>query len=192
MAVGMESQRSTGDRPPCRRYRHHRRCGGFHRPRGRCWRECRRPIAGSLIGVGVPEAKAHIYAEGVRRGGVLLTVSIDSARAERVDVDAVLRRYGVVDIDQRSAGWHATGWNAAMMTGDTGQGVKDSREGITEPGAVVKTGDATACFYTYLGCTPSSSGRLMSLPEAVAVNTVSTGIWSSCRSGFWSKLLTRT
>ena len=101
-------------------------------------------LAGSLIGTGVPEETAHIYAEGVRRGGVLLTVSIDSTMAERVDVNGVLRHYQVVDINQRSAGWHATGWDASMMTGDTGQGVKDSREVITEPGAVVKTGDATA------------------------------------------------
>jgi len=30
------------------------------------------------------------------------------------------------------------------MTGDTGQGVKVSHEDITEPGAVVKTKEATA------------------------------------------------
>ncbi|NTW97594.1 MAG: hypothetical protein HGB28_03495 [Oscillochloris sp.] len=100
-------------------------------------------LAGSLISAGVPEAKAHIYAEGVRRGGVLLTVSVDSAMAERVDVDAVLRNYRVIDIDQRSADWHTTGWDASIMTGNTGQGVNDSREDITEPGAVVKTRDAT-------------------------------------------------
>jgi hypothetical protein len=101
-------------------------------------------LAGGLIGAGVPEAKAHIYAEGVRRGGVLLTVSVDSAIADRVDVDTVLRRYGVIDIDQRSADWQATGWSAAMMTGDTGQSGKDRHEDLTEPGAVVKTEDATA------------------------------------------------
>jgi hypothetical protein len=50
----------------------------------------------------------------------------------------------VIDIDQRSAGWHATGRDAAIMTGDTGQEAKDIHEVITEPGAVVKTGDATA------------------------------------------------
>ncbi|NNJ11350.1 hypothetical protein EKD04_013490 [Chloroflexales bacterium ZM16-3] len=47
-------------------------------------------------------------ANGVRRGGVLLTVRIDSAMAERVDVDGALRHYRVVDIDQRRASWHAT------------------------------------------------------------------------------------
>lgn len=101
-------------------------------------------LAGSLISAGVPESKAHIYAEGVRRGGVLLTVGIDSAMAERVDADAVMRRYRVVDIDQRSADWHTTGWDPSMMMGNAGPGVKDSGEDITEPGAVVKAGEATA------------------------------------------------
>jgi hypothetical protein len=73
-------------------------------------------LAGSLIGAGVPEEKAHIYAEGVRRGGVLLTVSVDSAMAERVDVDAVLRRSKAVDIDQRSKDWHTSDWNPSTPT----------------------------------------------------------------------------
>jgi hypothetical protein len=101
-------------------------------------------LAGGLIGAGIPETKAHFYAEGVRRGGVLLTVHIDSATAERVDVDAVLHHNKVVDIDQRSEDWHATGWSAATITGDTEQPGKDRHAAITEPGAVVKTGDATA------------------------------------------------
>ncbi len=74
-------------------------------------------LAGALIGHGVPEESAHIYAEGVRRGGVLLTVSIDAAMDERVDVDAVLHRYGAVDINQRSKDWHKTDWNPSMTTG---------------------------------------------------------------------------
>ncbi|EFO80886.1 hypothetical protein OSCT_1255 [Oscillochloris trichoides DG-6] len=74
-------------------------------------------LAGALMGNGVPEDSAHIYAEGVRRGGVLLTVSVDSAMDERVNVDAVLHRYGVVDINQRSKEWHKTDWNPPMTTG---------------------------------------------------------------------------
>ncbi|WP_129677805.1 hypothetical protein [Candidatus Chloroploca sp. Khr17] len=71
-------------------------------------------IAGALMGSGVPEESAHIYAEGVRRGGVLLTVSVDAAMAERVNVDAVMRRYGVVDIEERSKQWHKTDWNPSQ------------------------------------------------------------------------------
>ncbi|MBP1464348.1 hypothetical protein EYB53_001385, partial [Candidatus Chloroploca sp. M-50] len=73
-------------------------------------------LAGSLMGAGVPEESAHIYAEGVRRGGVLLTVSVDAAMAERVNVNAVMHQYGVVDIDQRSKEWHKTDWNSSPAT----------------------------------------------------------------------------
>jgi hypothetical protein len=76
-------------------------------------------LAGGLINAGVPEEDAHAYVEGVRRGGTLLTVTIDPAMAERVDVDSVLHRYGVTDINQRSADWRATGWNPGVRTGDT-------------------------------------------------------------------------
>ncbi|PDV97918.1 hypothetical protein [Candidatus Chloroploca asiatica] len=77
-------------------------------------------IAGALMGTGVPEESAHIYAEGVRRGGVLLTVSVDAAMAERINVDAVMRRYGVVDIEERSKQWHKTDWHPSLAT-DTNQ-----------------------------------------------------------------------
>ena len=36
-------------------------------------------------------------------------------------------------------------------------------------------------------CSASSSGRRVSLPEALSVNTLSNSIRSNCRSGFWSK-----
>lgn len=42
-------------------------------------------VAGGLIGVlvslGIPESEAQMYAEGVRRGGVLVAVQADEARA---------------------------------------------------------------------------------------------------------------
>ncbi|MBP1464347.1 hypothetical protein EYB53_001380 [Candidatus Chloroploca sp. M-50] len=73
-------------------------------------------LAGGLMGAGVPEESANIYAEGVRRGGVLLTVSVEEAMAEQVDVDAILHRYGVVDIDQRSKEWDRTDWTPSLAT----------------------------------------------------------------------------
>jgi hypothetical protein len=38
----------------------------------------------------------------------------------------------------------------------------------------------------------SNSGRRVSLPEALSMKVLATDTASSCRSGFWSKLLTRT
>jgi hypothetical protein len=81
--------------------------------------------AGGLIGVlvegGVPEEDAAYYAEGVRRGGILITVI---ARGERADRAAeILDRHGAVDIDDRVSEWRSRGWTthdpaAAPLTSD--------------------------------------------------------------------------
>lgn len=66
-------------------------------------------IIGALKNLGVPEEEAHYYAEGVKRGGTLVTVRApDDASAQRVA--AVLRRHGAVDIDARAAQWQREGW----------------------------------------------------------------------------------
>ena len=41
-------------------------------------------LLGSLTGAGVSEEDAHVYAEGVRRGGTLVTVRAEDADAARV------------------------------------------------------------------------------------------------------------
>src|SRR5690606_40905917 len=40
-------------------------------------------LVGALIDLGVPEADAHRYAEGVRAGGTLLAVTTDDSRVDR-------------------------------------------------------------------------------------------------------------
>jgi uncharacterized protein (TIGR02271 family) len=65
-------------------------------------------IIGALTNMGVPEEHAHYYAEGVRRGGVLVTVSTDDTSADRAA--EVMRRHGAVDIDKRAEHWRSTGW----------------------------------------------------------------------------------
>jgi len=69
--------------------------------------------AGGLIGgltkAGVSEHDAEYYAEGVRRGGVLLTVRTNdelSDQAARILDDA-----GAKDVDEKSREWRASGWN---------------------------------------------------------------------------------
>ncbi|SMH37914.1 YsnF/AvaK domain-containing protein [Azospirillum agricola] len=56
----------------------------------------------------VPEADAHVYAEGMRRGGTLLTLRVDDDDVERAI--AVLERGAVIDIGQRGEAYRSTGW----------------------------------------------------------------------------------
>jgi len=67
-------------------------------------------LVGGLVGAGIPEDDANIYAEGVRRGGALVTVqAADDTTADRAA--DILDRYNVVDIDERGTSYRNSGWN---------------------------------------------------------------------------------
>jgi len=70
-------------------------------------------VAGGLIGgltdLGVSEEHAKYYAESVRRGGALVTVRTDDARAD--EVTRVMQRHGAIDINKRAETWRSSGWN---------------------------------------------------------------------------------
>lgn len=82
-------------------------------------------VAGGLIGgltnLGVPEEEAHYYAEGVRRGGILVTVAAENdAQAGRA-VD-IMKRHGAVDIDERATEWKKQGWQGRFEAGGEAAG----------------------------------------------------------------------
>jgi hypothetical protein len=66
-------------------------------------------IVGSMTGAGVPEDEANLYAEGVRRGGTLVTARVDDARA--TDSQAILQRHKAVDIGVRGKLYRDSGWS---------------------------------------------------------------------------------
>ncbi|MEW5791676.1 MAG: hypothetical protein AB1790_09425 [Pseudomonadota bacterium] len=68
-----------------------------------------------------PEA-ASIYAEGVRRGGIMLAVRSTSEQADTV-MD-ILRSHGAVDVGERAAAWLQSDW-----TGTERRWVADRRSG---------------------------------------------------------------
>jgi uncharacterized protein (TIGR02271 family) len=95
-------------------------------------------LAGALVGAGVPEDDAHAYAEGVRRGGALVTVRASEAEVNRI-VD-ILDDEGTVDFEDRQNTWRSEGWSAPStglggagstttgMTGATGMGLTGSSD----------------------------------------------------------------
>jgi hypothetical protein len=64
-------------------------------------------IIGALTQAGVPEEDAHRYAEGVRRGGTLVTARIAETDKGRLEP---LLAPSAVDLSQRSAAWKQSGW----------------------------------------------------------------------------------
>ena len=66
-------------------------------------------IVGSLADLGVPDSDAHTYAEGVRRGGTLVSVKLSEAEAARVS--DLLERHNPIDVESRGSTWQQSGWN---------------------------------------------------------------------------------
>jgi hypothetical protein len=66
-------------------------------------------IVGALKAKGVPDDQANFYAEGVRRGGAIVTVlaRTDELAARAI---AILQRYGAEKIDERILEWRGLGW----------------------------------------------------------------------------------
>ena len=56
-------------------------------------------LVGSLTGAGVSHDEAQVYAEGVKRGGSLITVRADESQAPRIE--AILAQRGTGDWQQR-------------------------------------------------------------------------------------------
>jgi hypothetical protein len=78
-------------------------------------------VVGALTKEGVSERDAHFYAEGVRRGGTLVSVRVDDARAPTAR--NILQRYQAVDPAVRGAAYRESGWtsfdeNAPAYTAD--------------------------------------------------------------------------
>jgi hypothetical protein len=65
-------------------------------------------LIGSLTKSGVPEHEANVYAEGVRRGGSLVTVRTDDARA--VEVERIMDGRRSIDWTERDRTYRSEGW----------------------------------------------------------------------------------
>jgi hypothetical protein len=66
-------------------------------------------LIGALTGSGVSEDDAHLYAEGVRRGGSLVTAKVDDMRVP--EAEAILAKSNWVDPTERRASYEQQGWS---------------------------------------------------------------------------------
>jgi hypothetical protein len=78
-------------------------------------------IIGSMTKAGIPEADANVYAEGVRRGGALVTAMVDDSR--ETEARTILLRERAVDLSTRGRIYRDSGWssfdvNAPAYTAD--------------------------------------------------------------------------
>ena len=66
-------------------------------------------IIGALTQAGVSDDDAHTYAEGIRRGGTLVTARV--ADGDRARFESALNQ-STVNITERRAAWQKSGWQA--------------------------------------------------------------------------------
>jgi hypothetical protein len=65
-------------------------------------------IVGALKNAGHSDDDAHVYAEGVRRGGTLLSAKVPNERVQ--EVEAVLDHTRTVNIQDRGRAYRESGW----------------------------------------------------------------------------------
>lgn len=66
-------------------------------------------LLGALVDMGIPEETAQYYAEGVRRGGHLITARTADHMSDRAV--EILNRHDPVDVNERVATWRESGWS---------------------------------------------------------------------------------
>ena len=67
-------------------------------------------LIGALTETGVSEEHAHVYAEGVRRGGALVTVRIEEGKVALAE--SILDRHSPIDPDSRGEAYRSAGWSS--------------------------------------------------------------------------------
>jgi len=74
-------------------------------------------VIGGLTSAGVSKEDAEYFAEGVRRGGVLVTVRADDDMADAAA--SIMDNHNAQDVQKKAAEWRAAGWQPGMTTTDT-------------------------------------------------------------------------
>src|SRR4051794_37310528 len=105
-------------------------------------------LLGSLVGAGVDEADAHVYAEGVRRGGTLVTARVNEA--QRANVEAILARFSGVDAAPRGKESRAGG----------GERFDESAPAYTGGGSPMLGADTTGVGSPMVGAETTAAGGL--------------------------------
>ncbi len=66
-------------------------------------------VVASLVNFGIPEEEAHVYAESLRRGATLVSVTTDDSASARAE--DILNRHHPLDVEQRADLYREAGWN---------------------------------------------------------------------------------
>lgn len=120
----------------------------------------------SLKDLFLPDEDRHVYAEGLRRGGYLVTVTTTETNYERV-LD-ILEREGTIDVGQRETEWRSQGWKG--YTGEDYTSSSRGGVGLTGAAAAAAMGGTTATRGT-AGTTARTSAQTTGTATGTTGNT---------------------
>ena len=123
----------------------------------------------SLANLFVPDEDRHIYAEGVRRGGYLLTAQVPESTAEQAR--EVLERSDPVDIDERAASWRQSGWTG-YEAGKPSYAGASATAAYSEGAGLAETDPAFAPATTPVSTARQASAGVSLAPAAASGGTV--------------------
>jgi len=123
----------------------------------------------SLANLFVPDEDRHIYAEGVRRGGYLLTAQVPESTAEQAR--EVLERSDPVDIDERAASWRQSGWTGYEADKPSHAGAS-ATAAYSEGAGLAETDPAFAPATTPVSTARQASAGVSLAPAAASGGTV--------------------
>lgn len=92
----------------------------------------------SLKELFVPDEDRYAYAEGIRRGSVLVSATVDEGQVERAS--DILEHAGAVDLDQQEESWRQSGWTGYDATAATAAGAAAGAASLGARAASQSTG----------------------------------------------------
>jgi len=92
-------------------------------------------LIGAMTGNGIPEEDANIYAEGVRRGGTLVTARVENSLVPVAK--AILQKHHLVDPRERGRAYRQSGWSRFDASAPAYTGAQLAAERRLYPSATV-------------------------------------------------------
>lgn len=121
-------------------------------------------LVAGLIDTGIPETEAGYYAEGVRRGGTLVSVQADDTRAN--EAAAIMNRFGPINVEEHAANWQQSGFNRFDTNAKplTAEEIKRERERFRATAPTARTDTTTTTKRTETTTTPANKKGEVTVP----------------------------